>query len=246
MPTDRFPRPRPAGLIASILPSAVAAAESMGDVPGASPGLFPTEEAALSTAGPQRQAEFAAGRLCARTALARLGVPATPLLPGRAGEPQWPAGVTGSITHCAGYRACAVALATDVAAIGVDAEPDAGLPAGLIEAVATSPERAWIRQQMAAVPAVCWDRLLFSAKEAVCKLWYPLTGQWLGLREAAVFPATTGTFSVHLPRLGQVPGNQPATRMTGRWLARGGLIVTVITWTPATTGCDCAATVQSA
>jgi hypothetical protein len=34
--------------------------------------------------------------------------------------------------------------------------------------------------------------------------------------------------------------------MTGRWLARDGLIVTAITWTPATTGCDCAATAQSA
>jgi enterobactin synthetase component D / holo-[acyl-carrier protein] synthase len=238
-PIGRFPSLPPAGLIAGILPATVVAAESVGDRPGAGQGLFPAEEAARRTAGPRRRAEFTAGRLCARTALARLGVPAAPLLPGRAGEPQWPAGVAGSITHCAGYRACAVALAADVAAIGIDAEPDAQLPAGLVEAVAGGPERAWIRRQMAAAPAaavptVCWDRLLFSAKEAVCKLWYPLTGQWLAPREVVVFAAATGTFSAHLPGPGGpgLPGDRPATRMTGRWLARGGLIVTAVTWAP--------------
>jgi 4'-phosphopantetheinyl transferase EntD len=30
-----------------------------------------------------------------------------------------------------------------------------------------------------AAVAVCWDRLLFSAKEAAGKLRYPLTGRWL-------------------------------------------------------------------
>src|SRR5215510_893989 len=201
MPADPSRWPRPAGLIAGLLPPAAAAAESAGDPPDAGPGLFPAEEAVMRTAGPRRRAEFAAGRWCAREALARLGVPAAPILPGPAGEPRWPEGVTGSITHCAGYRACAVARTTDVAAIGIDAEPDAALPAGLIEKVATGPERAWISRHVstaalpsAALPAawapaapppaarhgVCWDRLLFSAKEATCKLWYPLTGHWPG------------------------------------------------------------------
>jgi enterobactin synthetase component D / holo-[acyl-carrier protein] synthase len=234
MSADCSPRPRPAGLIAGILPSTVAAAESTGEAPAAGPGLFPAEQALLRTAGPRRRADFTAGRLCARAALDRLGVPAAPILPGPAGQPQWPAGVTGSITHCAGYRACAVALATDVAAIGIDAEPDQALPAGLIEAVATSPEQAWIRQLAATVPAVCWDRLLFSAKEAVCKLWYPLTGQWLGLHDVVIRPATTGTFAVRLPGPRPVPGARPETRMTGRWLARDRLIVTAITWPPIT------------
>ena len=232
MPADRSPRPRSSGLIAGILPPTVVAEESAGDASRAGPGLFPAEQAVLRTAGPQRRAEFTAGRLCARAALARLGMPAAPVVPGPAGQPQWPAGVTGSITHCAGYRACAVALTTDLAAIGIDAEPDQELPAGLIEAVATSPERAWIRRNAAAAPAVCWDRLLFSAKEAVCKLWYPLTGKWLGFHEAAIFPAATGTFSVHLPGPGPVPGDQPPIRMTGHWLARDELIVTAVTWTP--------------
>jgi len=237
MPADSSRCPRWAGLIAGLLPPAVAVCESTARPPAGAPGLFPAEEAALGTAGPQRRAEFAAGRSCARTALARLRVTAGPILPGPAGEPQWPAGVTGSITHCAGYQAAAVARTGDVAAIGIDAEPDAGLPAGLIEKIATGPERAWISRHAAVPPAaarptVCWDRLLFSAKEAACKLWYPLTGRWPGYHRAAIGLATTGTFTVRMPGPGPAIGDGPPTSMTGRWLAADGLIITAIAWAP--------------
>jgi 4'-phosphopantetheinyl transferase EntD len=202
-------------VIAELLPAGVAAAEAIG--PGPGPGrLFPAEEAVVRTADPGRRAEFAAGRAMARAALAGLGRPATAIPAGRAGEPRWPDGVTGSITHCAGYRAAAVARTADVAALGIDAEPDAGLPAGLIESVAGDAERAWIARQAAVGAAVNWDRLLFSAKEAVGKLWYPVGGQWPGLREVTVFPAGDGTFEA------EVAGRC----LTGRWVARGGLIVT--------------------
>jgi 4'-phosphopantetheinyl transferase EntD len=243
-------------VIADILPPGVASAESIGPEPDHSPALFPAEDALVRTAGPRRRAEFAAGRACARAALARLGLPglglpelglpglglpglglpAAEILAGRAGEPRWPAGVTGSITHCAGYRACAVARTTDLAALGIDAEPDAALPAGLIESVAGRAERAWIARQAriarqaSSAPAVCWDRLLFSAKEAVGKLCYPLTGQWPGTAEITVFPDPAGGFEAQVAG----PGPAPA-RLTGRWLARGGLIVTAVTW-PAAAG----------
>ena len=212
-------------MIADILPAAAAVAESLGPEPAPDPGLFPAEQALVRTADPRRRAEFMAGRACARTALARLGLTTAPVLAGVAGEPRWPAGVTGSITHCAGYRACAVARTTDLAGLGIDAEPNARLPAGLIESVAGPAERAWIARQAAAAPAVCWDRLLFSAKEAVGKLWYPLTGHWLGPGQLAVFADPAGTFDV------QVAGS----RLTGRWLARGGLVMTAIS-RPAATG----------
>jgi 4'-phosphopantetheinyl transferase EntD len=226
---ESVPRQRPGGLIAPILPSAAVAAESVGELPEAGLGLFPAEELAVRTAGPRRRAEFTAGRLCARTALAGLGVPGAPILPGPAGQPQWPAGVTGSITHCPGYRACAVAWATDLTAIGIDAEPDEELPGGLIEAVASGPEGAWIRRQTAAMPTVRWERLVFSAKEAAGKLWYPLTGQWPGFGELAVSATPAGTFTVRLPGTGPAPADRPVI-MTGRWLARDGLILTAIAW----------------
>ncbi len=237
------PGPQRRGLIGSVLPAAAVAAESFGDVPPPGPPLPPAEELAMRTAGPRRRAEFAAARWCARTALAGLGIAAADIPPGPAGEPRWPAGVTGSITHCRGYRACAVARAADVPAIGIDAEPDEGLPAGLIEAATTAAERAWIRRLAASAPVVCWERLVFSAKEAAGKLWYPLTGCWPGPGGLAVSGATAaadaagaagaaGSFAVRLPRAGPAPGGMPRT-LTGRWLARGGLIVTAIAWSPA-------------
>jgi len=224
MPADPSRWPRPAGLIAGLLPPAAAAAESAGDPPDAGPGLFPAEEAVMRTAGPRRRAEFAAGRWCAREALARLGVPAAPILPGPAGEPCWPAGVLGSITHCPGYRACAMARAADLAAIGIDAEPDQDLPGDLAEVVATPAEMAWIRGRAASGDVVHWTRLVFAAKEAAGKAWYPLTGRWPERGELAVSADEAGTLTVRLPGAG--PGRPGA--MTGRWLAGDGLIITAV------------------
>jgi enterobactin synthetase component D / holo-[acyl-carrier protein] synthase len=200
-------------VIAGLLPPVVSAREAVGPAQGA--GLFPAEEALVRTADARRRAEFTAGRTLARAALTGLGLPAAAIPAGRAGEPVWPAGVTGSITHCAGYRACAVARTADVAALGIDAEPDAALPRGLIGSVADDTEQAWLGTL---APGVCWDRLLFSAKEAVGKLWYPRTRHWLGFAEFTVFPDAAGTFDARVA----------GSRLTGRWLARGGLIVTAV------------------
>jgi 4'-phosphopantetheinyl transferase EntD len=219
-----IPRLPPGGLITCILPSAAVAAESSGPLPEVGRALFLAEERAVRTAGSRRRAEFTAGRLCARMALARLGIPAAPILPGPAGEPCWPAGVVGSITHCPGYRACAVARAADLAAIGIDAEPDQDLPGDLTEVVATPAELAWIRRREGADPTVRWARLVFTAKEAAGKAWYPLTGRWPEHGELAVSAAADGTLTVRLPGAG--PGRPAA--MTGRWLALGGLIITAV------------------
>jgi 4'-phosphopantetheinyl transferase EntD len=202
-------------MIADILPAGAVAAESFG--PPGDRELFPAEAAAVATADPLRRAEFAAGRAVARTALARLDAPAGPVLPGRAGEPRWPDGVVGSITHCAGYRACAVALARDVAAIGIDAEPCLALADGLLESVAGAAERAWLAELSAASPGIPWDRVLFSAKESAYKAWYPYTGQRPGLRSVTVQIFAAGTFTA---------GGLPGARLTGRWLADSGLILT--------------------
>jgi enterobactin synthetase component D / holo-[acyl-carrier protein] synthase len=204
-------------MIADILPAGVVAAESFG--PPGDGKLFPGEAAAIATASPGRRAEFAAGRAVARAALASLGAPAGPVLPGQAGEPRWPVGVLGSITHCAGYRACAVTWARGMAAIGIDAEPCRALPDGLLEEVAGAAERAWLTELSAASPGVPWDRVLFCAKEAGYKAWYTRTGQRPALRGMTVQVSTAGAFAAALP----------SASLTGRWLVSGGLIVTAVT-----------------
>jgi 4'-phosphopantetheinyl transferase EntD len=214
-------------LIAEILPPPVAAVEAFEDPPGAT--LFPEEEAAMARAVPRRRGEFAAGRACARAALARLGLPAAPILPGPRGAPQWPPGVVGTITHCDGYRASAVAHARDVLTLGLDAEPDGPLPGGVLDAVSLAEERDRLPGLAAAAPHVPWDRLLFCAKEAVYKAWFPLAGRWLGFEEAAItFAPDAGTFTARLLVPGPAVGGRPLDGFSGRWLARGGLLLAAI------------------
>jgi 4'-phosphopantetheinyl transferase EntD len=214
-------------MIEQILPPEVASAEAFDDAAPAP--LFPEEEVAVSRAVPARRGEFATGRACARVALATLGLPPAPIVRGERGAPVWPPGLAGSITHCAGYRAAAVARISDVVALGLDAEPNEALPGGVLDRVAVPPERAWLPGLTAAVPGVCWDRLLFCVKESVYKAWFPLTGRWLGFEQAAVtVDPDAGTFAADLLAPGPARDGRPLTRFTGRWLARDGLLLAAI------------------
>ena len=217
-------------MIADILRPPVAAAEAFGDLPDAELyPLYPGEEAVIAHAVDNRRREFATGRACARTALAQLGVPGAAILPGARGAPQWPAGVVGSITHCAGYRACAVAFGRDVVAIGVDAEPNRELRDGVLRAVAGEAEEMRIRALRAEIPAVCWDRLLFSAKESVYKAWFPLTGRRLRFLDVRVdFDPMRSTFSARLLVDGPVVDGAALTGLDGRWVVGDGLLATAI------------------
>jgi 4'-phosphopantetheinyl transferase EntD len=210
-------------LIEQILPAGMACAEAFSDPLDVM--LFPEEEAQVAKAVDKRRREFATARGCARSALAALGFSPAPIMTGERGAPQWPAGVVGSITHCAGYRAAAVARAGEVLTIGVDAEPNDVLPAGVLDAVSLPGERARLRHLAATAPGTCWDRLLFSAKESVYKAWFPLTRRWLGFEDADItINAVDGTFRVRL-----LVGAAPLAGFSGRWLARDGLLLTAIT-----------------
>jgi 4'-phosphopantetheinyl transferase EntD len=220
-------------VIEKILPARVACAEAFGDPPDTV--LFPEEEALLGRAVEKRRREFATARGCARSALAALGAAPAPILPGERGAPRWPPGFVGSITHCAGYRAAAVAHARDMLSIGVDAEPDEDLPDGVLAAVSLPGERARLRDLAAAAPGTCWDRLLFSAKESVYKAWFPLAGRWLGFADADItVNLADGTFGARLRVAAPEVGGSPLAGFTGRWLARDGLIMTAVTVPPRT------------
>ena len=214
-------------MIRRILPPGVAAAEAFADPPSVT--LFPAEEAIIAKAVDKRRREFATARACARAALASLGLPPAPVLPGLRGAPQWPAGVVGSMTHCAGYRACAVAHDRDVLTIGLDAEPHDALPDGVLGAVASGDEQARLAALAIAAPGVRWDRMLFSAKESVYKAWFPLTRRWLGFEDAAItIDPANGAFTARLLVDGPEVNGAALTGFGGRWLVGGGLIITAI------------------
>ena len=162
-------------------------------------GLFPEEREHIAHAVAKRRVEFAAVRRCARRALQELGYPPVPILPGEQREPRWPEGVVGSMTHCAGYCAAAVARSGEVSALGIDAEVHAPLPEGVLDLISLESERALLAELTDRVPgAVHWDRVLFSAKESVYKAWFPLTRRWLGFEQADIELRLDGTFEARL------------------------------------------------
>jgi 4'-phosphopantetheinyl transferase EntD len=213
-----------------LLPPTVAAVESFGEPVDAF--LFPPEEAHVAGAVDKRRREFAGVRACARAALAQLGMAPAPIVPGHRGAPTWPAGTVGSMTHCDGYRAAAVAHGGDVLSIGIDAEPAAGLPPYVLTTIALDAERTMVADLTAAAPGTPWDRLLFSAKEAVYKAWFPLTGAWLDFDEARIDLDRAGTFTATLLVPGPPAGGTRLTGFTGRWLHRDGLLITAIAHQP--------------
>jgi 4'-phosphopantetheinyl transferase EntD len=211
-----------------IVPPQVAAVEAFDDRADAQ--LYPQEEALLRKAVASRRIEFGTARWCARQALIKLGLPPAPILPGHRGAPTWPAGVAGSMTHCAGYRAAALAHSRDIAAIGIDAEPHGPLPDGVRDVVASQQERPALADLAAAAPETFWDKVLFSAKEATYKAWFPLTQRWLGFMDASVsIDPADGTFTARLLVPGPVLAGRQLTEFGGRWLVRDGLVITSVT-----------------
>jgi len=214
-------------VIEAILPAAAAVAEARDDE--APVELFPAEAALVAKAVEKRRREFASGRGCAHRALATLGVAPGPVAAGEKGEPLWPDGVVGSITHCKGYRGCAVAPSSAVATIGIDAEAHAPLPDGLLADLARPEELEALAGLARSHPAVHWDRLLFSAKESVSKAWFPLAQRWLGFEDAhlTVDPERR-RFSARLLVPGPVVDGSEIGGFEGRWLVGDGLVVTAI------------------
>lgn len=208
------------------VPAGVVVAEAYDDAAGTD--LLPEEAAVVRHAVAQRRREFATVRYCARRALAGLEGPTprrAPLVPGERGAPRWPDGIVGSMTHCDGYRAAAVARSTQWASLGIDAEPNEPLPDGVLEIVASDEEAAALHS---APPGACWDRLLFSAKESVYKAWFPATGGWLGFDEVSVAFDHGGTFTATLLRPGLVIGGRPVRALDGRWLVANGFALTAV------------------
>ncbi|MFI2779970.1 4'-phosphopantetheinyl transferase [Streptomyces sp. ALB3] len=215
-------------MIEQLLAAEVASHEVFTDPPGVT--LLPEEEALVRDSVESRRREFTTGRHCAHMALARLGFPRDrPILSGKRGEPLWPGQVRGSITHCRGYRAAVVARSAEIASVGIDAEPDQPLPEGVLEAVALPQEEARTKELLVRFPGVCWDRMLFSAKESVYKTWFPITRRPLEFEDAVIeIDPVDGTFSARILPQG-VRGIHNAPRgFTGRWIAGNGLVVTAI------------------
>ncbi len=221
-------------LVSSVLPGTVvedlASYEMYSDPPGLAP--LPEEEPLIAKSVAKRRNEFITVRHCARIALAELGVPPVPILKGEKGEPCWPDGVVGSLTHCTGYRGAVVGRSAAVRSVGIDAEPHDVLPDGVLNSITLDEER----REIAALPdGLHWDRILFCAKEATYKAWFPLTKRWLGFEDAHIVfdvdPSGGGATGVFVSKIlidGAALSGAPLTALRGRWSVDRGLVLTAI------------------
>jgi len=178
-----------------------------------SPGLFAEESAIVRNAAPSRVEEFAAGRVCARRALADLGYPPSPLLRDPDRRPAWPAGCHGSITHTDGHCAAAVALARLCSGIGIDAEVAGRVGEGLEPRICTGDEMGRL-QAMDGARRRLAATVIFSAKEAFFKSQSHMPGALrdfhdveIQLGEATFLVSTQRALPEALRTLGAIKGH---------------------------------------
>ncbi|MFI4891378.1 MAG: 4'-phosphopantetheinyl transferase [Steroidobacterales bacterium] len=169
-----------------LFPAGVIAAELR--APGAVELLLPAEAACLGGSVHERRQEFAAGRLCARRALAEFGVRDFALVAARDRQPVWPASIVGSITHTAGRCAAVVGLRSQFRGLGVDTEVVGRVKAELWPRICVPAELTWI-ESLPPTQRLAAAALVFAAKEAFYKCQAPVTAEWLGFEDLQIEPS---------------------------------------------------------
>ncbi len=166
--------------LAELLPAAAACRELWGF--GDPATLLAAEAECTAGFAIPRLREFAAGRYCARLALADLGAESAPLLMGAGREPLWPTGFTGSITHTAGYCAAAACRVGAVVSLGIDAERIVAVDRSERQVLFCPAEIDWL-ESLASPEQAAMACAMFSAKESYFKCTFPLTRRFLEFKE---------------------------------------------------------------
>jgi 4'-phosphopantetheinyl transferase EntD len=179
--------------------------------------------------GGGRSAEHAAGQRAGQRAVAALGATGGPI--GAVGDrPAWPDGVVGSVSHAGSWAAAVAASTSDVAAIGLDLDREASLPAADATAVCSAAEQFALAALPAGPAQDSWATLLWVAKEAAFKAWDP----WCDGRLWGVDPVllsvdvTSAGWVIAHPAAEldtRIPGLPP---LRGGWSVADGLVVVVL------------------
>ncbi|MCR6470622.1 enterobactin synthase subunit EntD [Enterobacter sp. HG048] len=158
--------------------------------------LWLPHHAELANAGRKRKAEHLAGRIAAAHALGVINERAIPGI-GPSGEPLWPTGVSGSITH-SGTQAMAVVVRHQDALVGIDCEailPDREareIQDGIVDA------QEVICLTHSGSPFALALTLAFSAKESLFKALFPKANTFMGFEWARVTELTEKTITLAL------------------------------------------------
>ena len=183
------------------------------------------ESAYLEAMRQSRKREFSHGRASARSALHRLGVAAGPIPRDDQRVPVWPEGFLGSITHCDGFVAAAVAPVSRVVGLGIDAECIGRVDSTLTRSICSPEEEAHFLG-FDHIAKLDWRTLVFSAKESFYKAWYPATRTPLGFTEVELLllpDESRFVITVGLEKAGLAPWGATAS---GRYIVGENHIVT--------------------
>ncbi|WP_431624568.1 enterobactin synthase subunit EntD [Enterobacter chuandaensis] len=187
--------------------------------------LWLPHHAQLADTGRKRKADHLAGRIAAMHALNERTIPAI----GPSGEPLWPEGVSGSITH-SGTQAMAV-VTQHPALIGIDCE--AILPENEAREIKDGildeqEERVLCR---AGYPFALALTLAFSAKESLFKALFPQVQTYMGFDCARVTMLDDKTLTLTLAR--QLAGFNEGATFTLHWQQHGEQAITLLSHAPA-------------
>ena len=148
--------------------------------------LHREEERILSAAAVEkRREEFRLGRAAAHFALRELGLAAPPpILQGEGRQPVWPHGFIGSITHCSPWAIAAVASANHMRALGIDLENTQRMNVEqVVHHICTESEHDWVEDCRSSAERLT---MLFAAKEAIYKAYYPLCRRYFDFKDASL------------------------------------------------------------
>lgn len=187
--------------------------------------LWLPHHAQLSSAGRKRKADHLAGRIAAAHALPDHAVPGI----GPSGEPLWPDGISGSITH-SGTRAMAV-VTQHPALIGIDCETI--LPENealeIKDGIIDAQEEAVLSRS--GYPFALALTLVFSAKESLFKALFPKVKSYMGFDSARITMLDKETLMLALTR--PLTGFDEGTAFTLHWLHNGDGVITLLSRSPA-------------
>lgn len=170
--------------------------------------LWLPHHAALSHASLKRKADHLAGRIAAAHALQNFAINTVPGI-GRNGEPLWPTGIVGSISH-SGTQAFALAVQHENVLVGVDCEAllDTQEAVEIQDGIINAQEKAVLMGT--GYPFALALTLTFSAKESLFKALFPRVKSYMGFDCACVTAISRSTITLSLTRpLGGFSHNHP-------------------------------------
>ncbi len=189
--------------------------------------------ASLNRAVASRQAEFLAGRHMAHQALIAAGHAIGDIAIGPNRSPEWPAGVSGSISHTDTHAFAAVADSKTCKYIGIDAEHAIGsvqLPA-VMSAVLNPQELGLLcAAGLTTTPAVT---LAFSIKESLFKALYPCVQTYFDFQDVEITAIDTGKRTIEITVINAIaPPVQPRKVFDGHYRTFDSGFLTLVAGTP--------------